>query len=523
MIDIVLSERDFDYEIQALVTGFFPAEHNRVVILEKLDENSLKALAQTDADAALFVGAFFGQDKITVWLLNGGKYCERSVTVSGEQDFHKHVDKTTHPYRTDYKNKLKKLLFTILCEMEEETLPEGMLRSIPVWGTMTGVRPTKIPMNRLLQNEPLDTVRRSMKEEYCCSPEKAELCLDIAAREAALLQKAEYDKGYSLYVGIPFCPSTCLYCSFPSYPMEQFGSLIPDYLEALKREIRFCGELQKGKKLTSVYIGGGTPTTLSAEQLEELLICLYENFPVQDAYEITVEAGRPDSITREKLMALRRFGVERISVNPQTMQDKTLQSIGRQHTVAQTKQVFALARECGFDNINMDLIIGLPGETPEDFADTLAQMKALDPDSVTIHSLVVKRASRLRRLLDEGAVPEEERARRMEQMMQMGLAFARKNGYQPYYMYRQKNTAGYAGSSGQENIGFAREGKECLYNILIMEEMQSIAALGAGASTKCYDRKRHIVSRVENVKSVTDYISRIDEMLKRKQEHGMGD
>lgn len=222
-------------------------------------------------------------------------------------------------------------------------------------------------------------------------------------------------------------------------------------------------------------------------------------------------------------MVLRQFGVERISVNPQTMQDKTLQSIGRHHTVEQTKEVFALARECGFENINMDLIIGLPGETPEDFEDTLKQIKALDPDSITIHSLVVKRASRLRRLLDEGAVPEEERARRMEQMMELGSAFAAENGYQPYYMYRQKNTAGYAGSSGQENIGFAREGKECLYNILIMEEMQSIAALGAGASTKCYDRQRRIVSRVENVKSVTDYISRIDEMLQRKQEHGMGD
>lgn len=171
----------------------------------------------------------------------------------------------------------------------------------------------------------------------------------------------------------------------------------------------------------------------------------------------------------------------------------------------------------------MDLIIGLPGETPEDFENTLEQIRKLDPDSITIHSLVVKRASRLRRLLDEGAVPEEERARRMEKMMEMGLTFAAENGYQPYYMYRQKNTAGYAGSSGQENIGFAREGKECLYNILIMEEMQSIAALGAGASTKCYDRQRHIVSRVENVKSVTDYISRIDEMLQRKQEHGMGD
>ncbi len=369
----------------------------------------------------------------------------------------------------------------------------------------------------------MEQVRRSMEEEYCCSGGKAELCLDIAVREAKLLQKAEYDKGYSLYIAIPFCPSTCLYCSFPSYPLERFQALIPDYLEALKKEIRFCAGLQRGKRLTSVYIGGGTPTTLSAGQMEELLQCLYESFPVNEAAEITVEAGRPDSITREKLMVLRKFDVERISVNPQTMQDKTLQSIGRHHTVEQTKEVFALARECGFENINMDLIIGLPGETPEDFENTLEQIRKLDPDSITIHSLVVKRASRLRRLLDEGAVPEEERAHRMEKMMELGLTFAAENGYQPYYMYRQKNTAGYAGSSGQENIGFAREGKECLYNILIMEEMQSIAALGAGASTKCYDRQRHIVSRVENVKSVTDYISRIDEMLQRKQEHGMGD
>jgi oxygen-independent coproporphyrinogen-3 oxidase len=200
------------------------------------------------------------------------------------------------------------------------------------------------------------------------------------------------------------------------------------------------------------------------------------------------------------------------------MQDATLQRIGRRHSVAEVKDAFRLARECGFDNINMDLIIGLPGETVADFGDTLRQVEELEPDSVTIHSLVIKRASKLRELLDAS---EEglslERAERMEQMFAMGQSFARQHGYNPYYMYRQKNSAGYGGSTGQENIGFAKAGKECLYNILIMEEMQSILAVGAGASTKYYDKEKKTVSRVENVKSVTDYINRIDEMLERKR------
>lgn len=525
MIDIVLSERDFDYELQALVTGFFPGVRNRVVIQDQQEEKEIKKLAQKEAEdgVSFLVGVFLGKYEIKVWAFGKGEIVYNTVNVTGEQDFHKHRDKTTHPYRTAYKNKLKKALFVLLRDIKQELLPGEAVRSIPVWGTMTGVRPTKIPMNLLLAGEPLEKVSRSMEEEYCCSTQKSQLCLEIAEREADLLKKADYLSGYSLYVGIPFCPSTCLYCSFPSYPVEQFGKLIPDYLEALKKEIRSCGKMQQGKKLTSVYIGGGTPTALSAQQLHDMLQCLYESFPVRDAVEMTVEAGRPDSITREKLMVLREFGVERISVNPQTMQEKTLQKIGRHHTVRQTQEIFTLARECGFQNINMDLIIGLPGETVEDFRDTLRQLKELAPDSITIHSLVVKRASRLRRLLDEGAVPEEERARRMEQMMDLGQQFAAYNGYKPYYMYRQKNTAGYAGSSGQENIGFAKEGKECLYNILIMEEMQSILALGAGASTKRYDREHHIVSRIENVKSVTDYIARIDEMLQRKKVNGLGD
>lgn len=236
--------------------------------------------------------------------------------------------------------------------------------------------------------------------------------------------------------------------------------------------------------------------------------------------EFTVEAGRPDSITEDKLLALRECGVDRISVNPQTMQQKTLDLIGRRHTVDQTIQAFELARKLGFTNINMDLIIGLPGEELSDFEDTLRQVGQLAPDSLTIHSLVIKRASRLRSVLEEqGALGETEqiRGRRMEQMLARGEQFAGEQGYLPYYMYRQKNSAGHAGSGGQENIGYAKPGSECSYNILIMEEMQSIVALGAGASTKKYHSDRGQVSRIENVKSVTDYISRVDEMIERKR------
>lgn len=526
MIEIILSERDFDYEIQALVNSFFPGKRSRVFLKDELAQTMGKSTVEEeyflsgeegDGEDVLRIFVDMGLDKIRVCCRYGGVRREDCALADGTKDFHKHQDKTAHPYRTSYKNKLKSLLFTLLERMAKEKLFQGMEVQIPVWGTMTGVRPTKIPMTKLLEGKPVEQVREEMQEEYHCNPEKGELCIDIATREAGLLKGADYQNGYSLYVGIPFCPTTCLYCSFPSYPVERFGNWIPDYLETLKREIAYCGELMKEQKLTSVYMGGGTPTALSAKQLSDLLRCIRDYFPVEQAKEFTVEAGRPDSITPEKFQALREQKVERISVNPQTMQDRTLERIGRRHTVAQTVEAFRLARSLGFSNINMDLIVGLPGECVQDFEDTLSQIGELDPDSITIHSLVIKRASRLREILDElGQGGELQRAVVMEQMLARGEAFARERGYQPYYMYRQKNSAGYAGSSGQENIGFAREGKECLYNILIMEEMQSILALGAGASTKRYDREKNVVSRVENVKSVTDYINRIDEMLQRK-------
>ncbi len=509
MIKIILSERDFDYEIQSLVNSFFPGQISNVVI---------NGEDKKIPDAEITIGITMSQKEIMTWYeignFQGSQFCQ----VSGEQDYHKKEDKTAHPYRTYYKNQLKKTIFKLLKEILPEALPEGVKLSVPVWGTMTGVRPAKIPMGEILEGKSEEQIKEDLLEEYQCSEQKAELCMQVAKKEAQLLKETNYEQGYSLYVGIPFCPTTCLYCSFTSYPLARFEHLIEDYLVALKKELEYCGKLYKGKKLTSVYIGGGTPTTLNAEQLKSLIRWIQEYFPVEDAYEFTIEAGRPDSITMDKLQAMRDAGVERISVNPQTMQDKTLELIGRRHTVDQTKEVFQMAREAGFTNINMDLIIGLPGESVEDFKDTLCQIRQLEPDSLTIHSLVVKRASKLREIMDEcGDILETERAYRMEKMLELGEEFAADNGYLPYYMYRQKNSAGYAGSSGQENIGFSREGKECLYNILIMEEKQTIIACGAGASTKLYDARKNIVSRIENVKSVTDYIERIDEMLERKK------
>lgn len=508
MITIVLSERDFDYEIQALVNSFFPGTRSQILIGEEPD------------DYEMLIKVCMAKTEIRVSLRCRSLKLERAIEVSGDGDPHKREKKRTHPYRAYYKNELKKVLFMLLRDYPEESLPSDVIREIPVWGTMTGVRPTKIAMNELLSVSAEAEVRQKLQETYLCSPEKARLAVQIAVKEKKLLESIDYEGAYSLYIGIPFCPSTCLYCSFPSYSLERFGHLMDGYLQALKQEISKMAEAMQGRRLSCIYIGGGTPTALSAEQLDDLLSHVRRHFPQPDSCEFTVEAGRPDSISREKLQVLREYGVGRISVNPQTMQQKTLELIGRKHTVRQIEESFYLARDLGFPNINMDLIVGLPGEDVSDFRDTLRQIHVLNPDSITFHSLVIKRASALRSVLEEQQVPMEEperqRGRNMDRMLELASDFAEQYSYEPYYMYRQKNSAGHAGSSGQENIGYARAGRECLYNILIMEEKQTIVAVGAGASTKLYHPELKQVSRIENVKSVMDYISRIDEMIERK-------
>ena len=323
-----------------------------------------------------------------------------------------------------------------------------------------------------------------------------------------MLRTLHYEEGYSLYIGIPFCPTTCLYCSFTSFPIVSWKKRIDEYLDALDKEIAFTAELYKDKVLDTIYIGGGTPTTLEACELTRLFASIKKSFDLTHLKEFTVEAGRADSITPDKLHVLKEAGVTRISVNPQTMKQETLDLIGRKHTVAQVKEAFLMAREAGFTNINMDLILGLPGESAADVQNTMEQIKKLDPDSLTVHSLAVKRASRLSQWIEENGISM---LNNTDETMQITARGAEELNMIPYYLYRQKNMSG-----NFENVGYAREGKFGIYNILIMEEKQTIVALGAGSITKRVFPDGRI-ERCDNVKDVNLYIEKIDEMIERKR------
>lgn len=398
------------------------------------------------------------------------------------------------------------------------------------WGLLTGVRPTKIAMKKLEEGMQEEEFLRFYMERYFVGGEKARLAWEIAGREKEILARLDCMDGYSLYVAIPFCPSVCTYCSFSSGPLDVWKDRVDDYLDALTKELAYIEGASACKKLNTIYIGGGTPTTLTARQLERLLTCIDRNFNMEHLLEYTVEAGRPDSITAEKLKVLHRHRVTRISINPQSMQQKTLDLIGRHHTVEDVVRTYGMAREAGFDNINMDLIAGLPGETAADVYDTLRQTEALSPDSLTVHSLAIKRAALMGQeqnargyveALDKDAA---RMAANMTEMIRAAAQSARRMNLKPYYLYRQKNIAG-----NFENVGYAKVDKAGIYNILIMEEKQSIIAAGAGASTKIVLRetaelpgskngKKTNLVRIENVKAVDAYIARIGEMIERKGE-----
>lgn len=386
------------------------------------------------------------------------------------------------------------------------------------WGMLTGVRPTKLAMHQMENGMNEAQAKAFLQEVYCVSEKKARLAVDIACREKALLSKLDYLNGFSLYVGIPFCPSICSYCSFSSSPIDVWSPRMDDYLKALCIELHHIAKETEGKTLNTIYIGGGTPTTLTAKQLEKLLNVVDELFLNEERgaelLEYTLEAGRPDSITKEKLEVICSHPVTRISVNPQTMQQKTLDLVGRKHTVQAVKDIFHLARELGFDNINMDLIAGLPGENAEDMRDTLRQIEELSPDSLTVHSLAIKRAARMAQ-----EQPVRDLHTEITEMVEDAAKTAEKLGLVPYYLYRQKNIAG-----NFENVGYAKADKAGIYNILIMEEKQTIYAAGAGATTKIVlpekikteNGKETNLIRIENVKNIEEYIARIDEMIKRK-------
>ncbi len=477
-IEVKVNIPSYEYDIHSLVKAFYPKSEVCVQVKEQFETDCLLKLDVHFTDGHVEVTTFENGD------LGHVGFCDLPDTLT----------------RKEVKDRFKRLIYTALSEHSGKKLP---------WGTLTGIRPTKIPMAMLEEGATEEEIRSYMKDTYYCSDEKIQLSTEIAKWEMKLLESLDYQNGYSLYVGIPFCPSTCLYCSFTSYPLGKWKKRVDEYLDALMLELDYIAEELKDKVLNTVYIGGGTPTTLNAEQMDRLLTKIEEKFDFTHVQEFTVEAGRPDSVTVEKLQAIKKHRVDRVSVNPQTMKDETLKVIGRHHTVQQTIDAYKLAREVGFDNINMDLIIGLPGETKDDVAHTLEELKMLAPDSITVHSLAIKRAARLNLFKD---TYEEMGLENSAEIMDLTYASCKEQGLLPYYLYRQKNMAG-----NFENVGYAKADKAGIYNILIMEEKQSIVAAGAGASTKMvYPDGR--IERIENVKDVGQYIERIDEMIQRKKD-----
>ncbi len=402
--------------------------------------------------------------------------------------------------KREKKVKLKKLVYQILANYTEQMMP---------WGILTGIRPTKIVHECRLKGMSEEAIATLLEEDYCIAKDKVRLMVDVATAETKVLVANQHDE-ISIYIGIPFCPTRCVYCSFTAYSIEAKKQHVAAYLDALCKEISYIAEAKRGCRIRSLYIGGGTPTSLDEAQFERLLSHISTCFDTAQIGEYTVEAGRPDTITRAKLEVMKQNGVGRISINPQTMNQKTLDVIGRRHSVAAIKEVFAIAREVGHTNINMDMILGLPGEEVSDVAYTLDELAKLAPENITIHTMAIKRASRLKQEQQQYKLTEVDK---IQQMLALCKERTEAMGLKPYYMYRQKDMLG-----NFENVGYTKPGYECIYNIEIMEEKQTIIAAGAGATTKVVHQKGERIERVPNVKGLEEYIARIDEMIERKRQ-----
>ena len=475
MIQIICKSESYTYNAYHILKAFYPSQ---------------EVSCKTDEKASNYVMVHLPDDReISVGFENT---VEITDTAGRDESTGKiQEDSEKESQKKERKRQIDLSLYDQLERITGEPL---------AWGVLTGVRPTKLAMQKLEAGWKKEDYINWAWESARVRGEKAALAWEIAEREQKILKELDYENGYSLYVGIPFCPSVCSYCSFSSGPLDRWKEKVDAYVDALCKELEFIAERSKNKKLNTIYIGGGTPTTL----------------------EYTVEAGRPDSITEEKLKVIKNHDITRISINPQSMQQKTLDVIGRKHTVEEIKEAYALARKTGFDNINMDIIAGLPGEDISDMEDTLAQIAQMHPDSLTVHSLAIKRAARME--MEDLNRDAKETHDILSDMIERAAKAAKEMDLFPYYLYRQKNIAG-----NFENVGYAKVDKAGIYNILIMEEKQSIIAAGAGASTKIVlkdpipmpgskKKKMTRLIRQENVKAVDAYIDRIDEMIERKGE-----
>lgn len=403
----------------------------------------------------------------------------------------------SEPY---FKQRVKRSIYKALSQVRG---------SISPWGTLVGIRPVKIVHECMDQGMKEHEIHDLMESLYLVKPEKIKLLLEVAKKERPYLYPVD-QRSVSLYLSIPFCPTRCVYCSFPSNSIKQKSKWVDPYVDALIKEMEYATKniYGSGRMIDCVYIGGGTPSSLSEAQLERLLSAMNQWIRFDEVKEYTVEAGRPDTITLEKLKVFKKYGVDRICVNPQSMRDKTLNAIGRSHKSEDIHQTMKMVRDVGFKTVNMDLIVGLADEGMEDMAYTLKEVMKWQPENITLHTLALKRAAELTRAAVKEMLDFDEQ---VSAMMHLADDQVRKNGYEPYYMYRQKKMLGHL-----ENVGYALRGHESLYNMRIIEERHTILALGAGATSKiCFpDENRH--ERIANFKGVEEYIHRFDEILKKK-------
>ncbi len=467
----------FDYEFEKLIRLFMPFE--KIETHHNIETHTRMAVCTLQKGEVITLTS-----KVTL----DGKTVTRSKSLDISAD-----DKLCE-------RQLAILLFENMVELTDYK---------PDWGILTGVRPVR------LFSHYCDLLGKTRAEEYFIdtlkvSPNKISLCSEAAQGEEKIISLSR-PESFSLYLSVPFCPTRCSYCSFVSHSVDKAKDLIPEYVSLLCKELEYTAEIAKsiGLRLETVYMGGGTPTTLSASQLEAVLGTVNRCFDMSNVREYTVEAGRPDTITREKLLAIKKSGVGRISINPQTMNDSVLSHIGRNHTAQQMIDAFRMARALGFENINADLIAGLPTDTMESFADTVEQILTLNPESITVHSLSMKRASTL---TSDGYTHELNAGTLASNMVDFARDKFTQKGIMPYYMYRQSKTVG-----NLENVGYAKEGFEGLYNVYIMDETHTILACGASAVTKLREPYSNGISRIFNYKYPYEYISRFDDMIDRKK------
>ena len=480
MLTIEIAGHNFSYEVECVTRLFFPGA-------------KISFIRDPEVWYQSSIWAFISKEP-------GGLLIHAGANYNGSSD-----GETVRCHDADMPEHERE---RILCALLFEVLSR-LTGKRPPWGILTGIRPVLRASNMLVKGMPEDEVVRAFEGDYLTSSEKARLAVCVAGIQKKILADNRQN-AVSLYVGIPFCPTRCLYCSFVSHSIEKAGRLIPEYIRLLCEELRVTGRVLRecGFYLQTVYIGGGTPTCLTPPQLGQVLSSICDNFDISRLFEYTVEAGRPDTITPEALDVMKRHGVDRVSINPQTMDDEVLSRIGRTHTSRQTREAFSMARQAGFKCINMDLILGLPDEPPEGFLHGLDEVISLNPENITVHTLTVKRSSALRGT--DGAFDDADYD--LGALLAVAVERIQWAGYSPYYLYRQKDTR-----QNLENIGFCKSGFEGRYNTYIMEESQTIFAVGAGGVTKlCLPSGR--IERIFNFKYPYEYITRHDQIISRKDE-----